>query len=269
MLSNQMDSQKAAEMLDTYLRLSSFPVGVKLYKDGSLPERVRRPQETLGHPLAVCQGAAMARNLGWAVGFLREDHGCPPSLVILGQEKEASEGDMAEMVFPLYGETREACSRTQEHVPYFPYREYRSMALAPLARGLFEPDLVLVYGNPAQVARLVQSALYRSGGAITSTFTGRNSCAGEFVAPILTGECQVILPGSGERVFALAQDHEMCFAIPHGRLDDVLNGLEATHRLGTMRYPTPFQGFRSKPAFPEKYEQYTRALRLGEPEEDR
>lgn len=250
-----MEAKQAAAVLQQYLRPATFPVAVKLSAQADLPEKVRRPKNFLGYPIAVCQGIAMARNIGWTVGFLREDHACAPSFIVFGLAEEPAEVKLGEVVHPLYGETPEACARTQEFMATLPVGKVKSIICSPLERAAFDPDVVLVYGNPAQIARLVQGALYRQGGAITSTFIGRNSCGAELVAPYLTRRCQVVVPGSGERVFALTQDHEMCFAIPWECLDDVLFGLEKTHQLGTMRYPTPFQGFRTRPQYPEKYHQ--------------
>lgn len=155
----------------------------------------------------------MACTVGWTVGFLREDRACAPSFVILGLAEGPEMWKSGDLVHPLIGETQESCALTQEALPVFPSGRARSIVVAPLARADFDPDVILVYGTPAQVARLVQGSLYRQGGAITSTFAGRNSCAGELVAPLAAQKCQVVIPGVGERLFALAQDYEMCFAI--------------------------------------------------------
>ena len=246
-------NKEAAAMLEEYVRPASFPVAVKVSEGESLPARARRPFDFLGHPVTICQGISMARSMGWTVGFLREDHACAPSFVVLGLAEEPEMVKSGDLVHPLFGETLESCARTQGMIPTLPLGKARSIVVAPLAKADFEPDVVLVYGTPAQAARLIQGALYRQGGAITSTFVGRNSCAGELVAPFLTQECQVVVPGSGERLFAQTQDHEMCFAIPRARLEDVTAGLAATHKAGGMRFPTPFQGLRARPQFPEKY----------------
>lgn len=248
-------NKEAAAALEEYVRPASFPVAVRISGEESLPPGARRPLESMGHPLNICQGISLARSYGWTMGFLREDHACAPSFVVLGLAEEPEMVKSGDLVHPLYGETLESCARTQGLIPTLPLGRVRSIVVAPLARAGFEPDVVLVYGVPAQIARLIQGALYREGGAITSTFVGRNSCAGELAAPLLKQECQVVVPGSGERLFALTQDHEMCFAIPRAYLKDVTAGLAATHKAGAMRFPTPFQGLRARPQFPKKYHQ--------------
>lgn len=245
--------KEVASVLEEYVRPASFPVAVKISGEENLPAKARRPMKFLGHPATICQGISMARSVGWTIGFLQEDHACAPSLVVLGLADEPEMVKSGDLVHPLYGATLESCANTQKNIPTLPLGKARSIVVAPLAKADFEPDVVLVYGMPAQVARLIQGALYQEGGALTSSFVGRNSCAGELVAPLLEQKCQVVVPGSGERLFALTQDHEMCFAIPRPRLEEVADGLAATHKAGGMRFPTPFQGIRSRAQFPEKY----------------
>ncbi|WP_035106959.1 DUF169 domain-containing protein [Desulfovirgula thermocuniculi] len=248
-----LDPQTASARLEEYLRPATFPVAVKLSGEEDLPPKARRPVAALGHPLCICQGISLARYLGWTMGFLKEDHACAPSLVVLGLAEEPPDLKMSAVVQPLYGETAEACELTHRHMARLPLGKIKSVWLAPLGRAAFEPDVVLVYGSPAQVARLIHSALYKKGGAITSTFIGRNSCAAALAAPYLQQQCQVVVPGSGERIFAHTQDHEMCFAFPWSLAEEVLYGLEATHRAGAMRFPTPFLGMRQRPLFPPSY----------------
>lgn len=245
--------KEAAASIEEYVRPAGYPVAVKISPEEDLPTRARRPSALLGHPITFCQGVAMARTLGWTVGFLREDHACAPSFVILGLAEGPEVWKSGELVHPLFGETIESCALTQEALPVLPYGKARSIVVSPLAKADFEPDVVLVYGTPAQVARLIHGSIYKRGGAISSTFAGRNSCAGELVAPLSSQKCQVIVPGSGERLFAVVQDHEMCFAIPRAQLEEVAAGLAATHKTGAMRFPTPFYGLRARPQFPEKY----------------
>jgi uncharacterized protein (DUF169 family) len=112
--------------------------------------------------------------------------------------------------------------------------------------------VVVVFGNSAQVMRLVQAALYKRGGYLTSSFSGRLDCADIVVKTIQTDECQVILPCTGDRMFGQTQDEEMAFSLPASKVDEVMAGLEATHK-GGIRYPvTTFMNYTAK--FPAKYE---------------
>src|SRR5262249_9538167 len=129
----------------------------------------------------------------------------------------------------MYTATKEAGARSEAAVDKFAQGEYQALLVAPLDRAAFEPDVVVLYGNPAQVMRLTQAALWKSGGRLASSFQGRIVCADIIVTTMQTGQPQVILPCSGDRIFGQTQDHEMAFAIPWARMADIIEGLEGTH----------------------------------------
>ena len=123
--------------------------------------------------------------------------------------------------------------------------------MAPAARADFEPMMVLVYGNSAQVMRLLTGALYKRGGAITSSFTGRIDCSDSIIRTIKRNDYQVILPCYGDRVFGQTYDDEMAFTIPASKIDETSEGLAGTHR-GGIRYPIP-SFLRYSGEFPKTY----------------
>lgn len=99
--------------------------------------------------------------------------------------------------------------------------------------------------------RLVNAALFRRGGRLQSTTQGRLDCAELVIQPYLTQEPKVVLPCNGDRVFGMAQDTEVAFGFPWSLADELLEGLEATHR-GGVRYPIPV-AMRATPVMPERY----------------
>ena len=162
-------------------------------------------------------------------------------------------------------ETPAAGAVTEAEVAKFAHGTYEYVVAAPLHRTEFEPDLVLVYGNSAQVMRLVTGALYKRGGRIHSSFSGRLDCSDEVIVTMQKNDYQVVLPCNGDRIFAQTQDDEMAFTIPASKIDELVEGLDATHANG-IRYPIP-SFLRYTGQFPEKYTQMN-AL-WGEMEEDK
>lgn len=128
-----------------------------------------------------------------------------------------------------------------------------------------EPDLILVYGNGAQVMRLLVAALWRRGGRLHSSFSGRVDCADAVISTMQTGEPQVVLPCNGDRIFAQTQDDEMAFTIPATRIDEITEGLERSQRAG-VRYPIP-SWLRYTGGFPASYNKMEELWR-GEEKED-
>jgi uroporphyrinogen decarboxylase len=151
----------------------------------------------------------------------------------------------------MYTESKEAGQRSEAAVDRFQSGEYYALLVAPLDRATFEPHLVCIYANPAQVMRLTQAALWKRGGKLASSFGGRIDCSEIIVTTMRTDQPQVILPCSGDRIFGQTQDHEMAFTIPWGQMDEIIEGLRGTHN-GGIRYPiTQFMEYEAK--MPPKY----------------
>ncbi|NLJ57908.1 MAG: DUF169 domain-containing protein [Tissierellia bacterium] len=240
--------------INKYIRPYTFPVAVKLLAKGeALPQKMRVPTENLGHPVAFCQAVSMARRFGWPVALYQKDQACGLAQIALGYKEEPDFMKDGSMVYPLYVENMEAGKKTQESTPKMPTAHTYCIIVAPLHLAEFDPDVIIVYGNAAQITRLVQGALYKEGGYIESRFAGRIACGGQVVVPIVEDRCNVIIPGGGERVFAVTTDDELAFSMPKSKFEDLAEGLEKTHKGGVARIPTPFAAINAKPQFPEAY----------------
>jgi len=210
-----MDLIKINEALNRYIRLQSFPIALKLYKqDEELPTRIRIPTRDMGHRITLCQATALTRRYGWTMAVAKEDQCCTGGARAMGFADEETAGS---------GESENA----------FAPGLYRYHVTASLDRADFEPDAVVVYGNTAQAMRLVQSA---GTGNVNAVATGFADCADIAARTVLSNQCQAILPSGGDRVFGSTQDSEFIFTMPRDKLEQVIEGLANTHRAG-FRYP--------------------------------
>ncbi|MGQ9823581.1 MAG: DUF169 domain-containing protein [Desulfotomaculales bacterium] len=100
----------------------------------------------------------------------------------------------------------------------------------------FDNHPVLIYGNAAQVSRMVQAYVYVKGGVVKSESQVGLSCGSEMIRPMMEKSAFYIVPGRGERSLGMAGNDEMAFALPGDQLADFLTGLKETHEAGS-RYP--------------------------------
>jgi len=249
---SMVDLKAFSDALQEYVRPQHLPLALKMARTPEeVPPRLRHPAKDMGFQSAICQGISIARRYGWALALTKEDLSCPLAKVVFGFEKEIPYYTQGFACAEMYTETPEAGAATEAQQPRFPFGAYHAILVAPLARTEFEPDLVVVYGNSAQVMRLVTASLYKRGGRITSSFSGRIDCADIIIQTMHSRDCQVILPCYGDRIFAQTEDQEMAFTIPAARIPDVIAGLQGTHK-GGVRYPIP-AFLRYQAVFPEKY----------------
>lgn len=244
--------EECTAALEKYLRPATFTVGVKLLKEGEpVPPKVKRPREDLGLQVALCQSVAFARRYGWTLAVSESDLNCPLALTAFGFKPELEYYSAGCACAGMYTESESAGARTESEVPRFSFKEYAYFVCGPLSRLSIPPDVVLQYGNAAQVMRLLQAALWKEGGYLASRFSGRLDCADLVIETMKTGRPQVILPCYGDRIFAQTEDSEMAFSFPWSWKARMIEGLEGTHK-GGVRYPIPSH-LRYTPAFPEHY----------------
>jgi len=252
-----IDVKTADRELQTYIRPQTFPVAIRMLKAGeAIPERAKRPARDFGKLSMNCQVIDMARRYGWMIALTREDHICSLGIAALGFEKPTHLHSSGTLCEGIYTETKAAGQRSEAAVDSFAPGEYATLLVAPLDRTTFEPHLVCIYANPAQVMRLTQAALWKRGGKLASSFGGRIDCSEIIVTTMRTDRPQVILPCSGDRIFGQTQDHEMAFTIPWNQMEEIIEGLRGTHD-GGIRYPiTQFMEYEAK--LPPKYMEASR-----------
>lgn len=244
--------QNLNDTLTRHIRPDTFPLAIKMCKsDDDLPPRVKRPFRDLGYKSAICQGIAVARRYGYVIALGHEDISCPLAKSAFGFEPLVEHFTSGCCCEGMYTETAQAGARTESELPKFSFREYKYFLTAPLERTAFEPDVILVYGNSAQIMRLLAASLWKSGGYLHSRFSSRLDCADICIETMQTQKPQVILPCYGDRLFGGTQDHEMAFTFPHQLSQTMIDGLEGTHK-GGIRYPIPAY-LRFTAEFPEKY----------------
>ena len=226
------------QALGDYIRPETFPLAIKMVSSaGEIPEKARMPKRDLGTPMPVCQGIGLARRYGWVMAMGAEDMLCPPGAVTLGFLPAKAGILDGSFKVPPWVKDQEVRARIMQSMPRLEEGKYSHLVAAPLERAEFEPQVILIYGNPAQIARLIQATVWATGEPASSTSFGAFSCAEEVTRTILTDQCQYIVAGGGNRIMAGVQDSEVSFALPISRAEAVVNGLEESHKRG-MRYPT-------------------------------
>ncbi|MDP8958699.1 MAG: DUF169 domain-containing protein [Actinomycetota bacterium] len=256
-----MDLPALDEALSRYLRLDSFPIAAA-FTDQEPPEGTRPASRMAGGPVTTCQVYGMARIYGWAMSATAQDLACALGMVAIGFAAPTDDYSSGKIAASLYTRDEQVGAEMEAAVPKLELGRYRTFLVAPLHRVAFEPQVIALYGNAAQVMRMVNAVLYHGGSRVEGLAQGRLDCADLLVHPIQSGEPAFVLPCNGDRIFGGVQDHEMAFTMPASWADKLVEGLEETHRKG-VRYPIP-RYLRYSPRMPASYEEMREEIRRRE-----
>ena len=249
-----MDAATLNQHLEKHLRVSTFPLGIKSLKAGeSLPDKVKIPSKHMGVKVAICQAISIARRYGWTMALSGADVSCPIAKAVFGFEERNDYYTSGSLPDGMYASCKEAGAAFEDALAKYDFGEFSHILAGPLSRVNFVPDTVLVYGNSAQVVRLLSGVLHKRGGTLKSDFTGRGDCSDIVIKGKKTGEPQVILPCHGDRVFGMTGDDEMALTFPFDRAEEIVEGLDKTHA-GGVRYPIPVY-LRFQADFPKSYQE--------------
>lgn len=227
---------KIEEVLSTYIKPQTNPLGLKMLpNEDEIPRDAKRPLQDYRASFALCQAIALCRRESLTIALDKENQSCPIALVGLGfvRPDEYLSGK-----YPLAptNQTIEARRKIAEGVPRFPFKKFKHILISSIQTASFDPDVILFYGNGAQIMRLIQAAVFTSGEVLISKSAGVGSCLFLIVESILEGVCKYTIPGNGERRLGLVADGEMGFAMPKNRFEEVVSGLKLSHE-GKQTYP--------------------------------
>ncbi len=232
--------EKLVRRMEILLRLRSFPVAMKMLEKKEQLKDVpfmRRPE----HKVTTCQLINLVRNFDWTVGAELEDFALPTCSSILGLEELPSfyrDGTFRSIVWV---QTKEDGKRYEAAIPRIQTGQYEAVTMAPLVYDPFEPDIVLIYGNPAQMILLINALQFENYEVMNFHCVGESSCSDAIARCYRDGKPSLSIPCYGERRYGHAQDDELVMALPAGHMEKALRGLEILYRKG-VRYPISFAG---------------------------
>jgi len=180
-----------------------------LEKEADIPEGAIVPKRDRGYHLAQCQAFAMSRRQKETVAMLKEDHWCWAPLMGYGLVENPHD------------------SFVDAHTSFqcLEYGKYIGIVSAPLKTANFEPDLVLIYSNTAQLRSMLMVAKFQEKSPIPSEFDPIDSCIFSVVPVLLNGQYRITLPDPGDYERAMAGEDEIIFSVPREKLEGLVSGL--------------------------------------------
>jgi uncharacterized protein (DUF169 family) len=215
--------------------LASYPLGVRLFeRKEEVPPFFKKPEAKTN----LCQLMALARQNGLLVVGSAEDMICIAGAAFLGMAKipdRLASGELS-LQFHL---NKCAAKKKMESVPAL-RKANKAVGFFPLGKISMDPDVILIYGNSAQMMRLIQAYAYHEGASLEITTNGEFACAYSIAYPIIEKTAHMTIPCYGERKYAQVGDDQLIFSIPFGLLDRFMEALTETHKNG-MRLPIVHQ----------------------------
>jgi uncharacterized protein (DUF169 family) len=199
------------EELERLLILRTSPMAVKmLEKEADIPEGAIRPKKDRGIHIAQCQAFAMSRRQKATVAMLKEDNWCFAPLIAYGLVDKPDDPDIQPFV----------------SFPTFERDKYIGIVSAPLRTANFEPDLVLIYSNTAQLRNLLVPTHFHNKEARVDSHFFPPACAYQVVPVMSNGQLMVTLPDPGDYHRALAGEDEIVLSVPKDRMEGLIEELK-------------------------------------------
>ena len=252
-MNTSRDWETPVRRLERLMRLKSFPVAFKLFEDKkslSTVPFIRR----MNNKSTLCQLINLVRNFDWTVGADLDDFMSVMCASIIGLTDipdYMKDGTFRSIVWT---KSRADGKKMEDAIPRLPAGKYEAVAMAPLVYNPFDPDIVLIYANPAQMMLLINSLQFENYEVMQFYCVGETSCSDAIARCYLNRKPALSIPCYGERRYGHAQDDELVMAIPVEMMDKALTGMEALYKRG-IRYPISYAGAETDVAhaFPAAY----------------
>jgi uncharacterized protein (DUF169 family) len=221
--------------LKEMLCLATEPIGFKRLEKAEALDRiegtVRWKQGSV-----FCQIPFLARIQELTVGVTNQDKmgdRCKRLHALRPTNEDDMKGEAARFVRTWMPSFEEGMKQQVEY-PLMPAGE--AIVVGPLKRDNFEPDVVLLYGNPAQIMMTMcglQKVKYER---FQFSFIGEGACVESIGQCYTSGKPSLAIPCYGERSMGQVRDDEIVLALPPGEVDRAIEGLQTLRKIG-FKYP--------------------------------
>lgn len=231
-----MNRSEMAAKLEAILRLDTRPVAVKMYVNSQ-----EMPKKPLNFKLNICQLVSMARYAGKANAGVPEKMVCSMGAACVGLIKTPDVFTTGKAAVGPYSRDEKAGRKFMENTFKLgdSGKKYSGIMVAPLESADFEPDVVVIYANPAQMMRLIHANAYETGEKITADTVAEAALCSSMGFAIAKGKPTIGFPCAGDRIFGGTQNSELVFVAPFKEVERIIRNLEETAKGGFSVYPVP------------------------------
>jgi len=252
-----------AGQIRSYLGLRTYPTAVKvLGEGGGIPSGFKRPLRDFGSRLPACRALNVARTYGWPIAQSVEDMFCVIGAAAFGMLEEPDYIYEAGLVAEHARDedvARELYKALRER--FLEPGSCSAVLFTPMRKLSFEPDVIVFYGTPTQVA-VILKALAWSGVRTKMEFVGIASCSA--ITHVLRDPenlATLSLPCAGERLLGLTEEDEAWVVLRPGLLPELARGLRAIRRIFPYPPIRPLEEPRAPEWYPMRLEDYERWLK--------
>lgn len=243
-MAKELTKEEWAEVyarLQKALKFKIAPIGIKWLEDETELERYSRLKRANGKHFQGCQFMGQAARQGQTVGFTVNDlvqYGLQCHCILGLAEPDRAFYEADEFV-GVWFENKEAAMGRQKNLNLLP-NQYKAVVAAPIERGkISDPDVVVLYLNPAQTIYFVNGYQWKKYERIVIDIVGESTCCDSWTKAMLTKKLSISIPCFAERRFGGVADDEMIVAAPIEDVLRALEGMEGLSRTAGLRYPIP------------------------------
>jgi uncharacterized protein (DUF169 family) len=206
---------RCGEELERLMLLRTSPLAVKmLEKESDIPAGAVRPFRDRGIHIAQCQAFALSRRQRETIAMLKEDNWCFAALIAYGLVDKPKDPEL--QLFLGF--------------PTFPRDKYIGIVSAPLRTANFEPDVVIIYSNPAQLRNMLLPFHFGGEEELVDYHFFPPACCYQVMPVMTSGKLMVTLPDPGDYHRALAAEDEIVLSVPAARMAKMMEGVREVEK---------------------------------------
>lgn len=213
-----------AKILENLLKLNSKLVGVKFFKeDENIPENL----EIFPKKLRYCQLLMEARRGNYGL-LTAENITCPAAAAAFGF-KPLPEKIKSGMMLKTLGlfESENTGAMLMKKIPRLNSGEFKAIAVAPLEKDLFKPDVVVIEDEPEKIMWIILASIHNVEGRHEfSTGVFQATCVDVTIVPYLTKKINASLGCYGCRDATDIKEIECLIGIPAEKMEDIISNLQ-------------------------------------------
>lgn len=252
------DWKEVYDQLVEKLKISRLPVALKYYESREeleKVERIRMPSTFF----APCMIINQAAQYGWTVACLVENIHADYCRGIEGMFQRDKKWFSGGIFKGAWFNDPEQAAKHHAALACLPCK-YVGFAAAPLASNRIpEPDVCILYLNPAQAFMLLCAYQFDQYEKLEFTFVGESTCSDSWISTMLTGKPKIGLPCAADQKFAGVREDHLLVSMKPADLRTAVENLSKLHRNG-LRYPIVSNSLTtnmwSSGGLPKSYEGY-------------